>query len=228
MSPDSPRTSTVVRREVFGGVPLELEQLADEGSSLDAVTAALPGDVPSERLEELCPYFGVVWPSARAMADTVAGLGAAGSLRGRRVLELGCGLGAPSLVAGLLGAEVLATDYHPDVPALLERNLARNGVAGVRYAHVDWRREADLPVGFDVVLAADSLYLPGLPPLVLRAIARGLSAGGVAFVTDPGRPALQEFADRAEAAGFSWAVQVRTVPDPPRTRDVFVLELRRR
>lgn len=220
-------SGTIVRREVFGGVPLELEQLADESSALDAVAAAA-GDVTSERLEELCPYFGVIWPGARALADAVAALGA--DLRGRRVLELGCGLAAPSLVAGLLGADVLATDYHPDVPGLLARNLARNAVPGVRYAAVDWRREADLPAGFDLVLAADNLYLPELVPLVLRAIERGLAPGGRALVTDPGRPYLQAFVDRAEEAGFACAIDVRRVADPPhpRPRDVFVLDLTRR
>lgn len=215
--------------ETFGPFRLTLERLTDEGQALAAVADALAregqGEVDAARLEELCPYFGVIWPSARALAEAVADLGQPG-LAGRRVLELGCGLAAPSLVAGLLGADVLATDYHPDVPGLLRRNAARNAVPGVRYQALDLRREADVPrAAFDLVLVADVTYVPDLPPLVARAIDRALAPGGRALVTDPGRPYLQGFVDLLEARGLRCAVEVKTVPDPPRTRDVFVLEL---
>ncbi|MCO5168563.1 MAG: methyltransferase domain-containing protein [Planctomycetes bacterium] len=219
---------TEVRDEVFGAMRLAVERLTDEGQALDAVAGALAreGEVDDARLEELCPYFGVIWPSARALAEVVADLGREG-LAGRRVLELGCGLAAPSLVAGLLGAEVLATDYHPDVPVLLARNRARNAAPGVRYQAVDLRREDDVPRGFDLVLAADVNYVPDLPPRVARAIDLALAPGGRAVVTDPGRPYLQGFADLAAARGLRCALEVRTVADPPRTRDVFVLTLTR-
>ena len=43
-------------------------------------------------------------------------------------LELGCGLGVPSLAAALAGAAVLATDWSPTAIALLEENARRNDV----------------------------------------------------------------------------------------------------
>lgn len=212
---------TDVRDETFRDVRLALERLADEAHALDEALAA----AADAEVEELCPYFGLLWPAARALAERVAELGRA-RLAGRPVLELGCGLGAPSLVAALHGAQVLATDYHPDVPGLLERNAARNAVTGVRYQRVDWRREEALPAGFELVLAADVLYLPDLAPLVARAIDRGLAPGGVALVTDPGRAPLQVLVDLLTARGFRCDVEVRSVQDPPRARrDVFVLAL---
>ena len=223
-------SATETTDETFGPFRLTLERLTDEGQALDAVAAALSreggGEVDEARLEELCPYFGVIWPGARALAEAVADMGRPG-IDGCRVIELGCGLAAPSLVAGLLGADVLATDYHPDVPGLLARNVARNAVPGVRYQAVDLRREEDVPTGFDLVLVADVTYVPDLPPLVARAIDRALGPGGRALVTDPGRPYLQAFVDMVEARGFLCSIQIRTVVDPPRTREVFVLELAR-
>src|SRR5204862_8184692 len=55
--------------------------------------------------EEFLPYWAELWPSGVALAKAIADR----SLRGARVLELGCGLGLPSLAAALGGGRVLAT-----------------------------------------------------------------------------------------------------------------------
>jgi predicted nicotinamide N-methyase len=72
-----------------------------------------------------------------------------------RVVELGCGLGLPSLVAAARGAVVTATDWAEDAVELLARNAARNGL-GVRVEARDWREP--WPESFDLVIAADVLY----------------------------------------------------------------------
>ena len=75
--------------------------------------------------EEYLPYWAELWPSGVALARRVA----VRSLRGARVLELGCGLGLPSLAAALAGGRVLATDWSPQAIELLEENAERNGAA---------------------------------------------------------------------------------------------------
>ncbi|HKC77906.1 MAG TPA: methyltransferase domain-containing protein, partial [Gaiellaceae bacterium] len=83
--------------------------------------------------EEFLPYWAELWPSGLALARHVA----ARDLQGLRVLELGCGLGLPSLAAAACGAEVLATDWAEDAIELLRRNAPRNDVF-VRVAQVRW------------------------------------------------------------------------------------------
>ena len=56
--------------------------------------------------DEFLPYWAELWPSALALARVVARR----PLTGRRVIELGCGLGLPALAAALAGGRVLATD----------------------------------------------------------------------------------------------------------------------
>jgi predicted nicotinamide N-methyase len=56
--------------------------------------------------DEFLPYWADLWPSAELLARTVV----TRALRGARVLELGCGLGLPSLAAAAAGGRVLATD----------------------------------------------------------------------------------------------------------------------
>jgi predicted nicotinamide N-methyase len=136
---------------------------------------------------------------------------AARDVRGLTVLELGCGLALPSIVAAVSGARVLATDWSPDALAYAGRNARANG-AKLATACVAWAEPAEL-VGrgpFDLVLAADVLYerrnteqllalLPRLAPEVLLA--------------DPGRPALPAFLD---GAGAEWELEALEADELPR------------
>ena len=135
----------VQREEQVGSTRLSLECIDD----FEAEVAAFCDRMLSEgrsyaEFEDLCPMFGALWPVARALAWRVDEVGS--GLAGRRVLELGCGLGLPSLVAARHGALVVATDQHPDAGPLLGRTAATNGVAGLRYVSFDWRGRAPAEV----------------------------------------------------------------------------------
>jgi predicted nicotinamide N-methyase len=155
--------------------------------------------------DEFLPYWAELWPSGLALARHVGGL----DLAGKTVLELGCGLGLPSLAAGLGGASVLATDWSPDALALLERNARANG-APVATQLVRWDR-SDALAGrtFDFVLAADVLYEERNARPVLDVLQRVVAPGGEALVADPGRRHAAGF---LAAAAARW--QVDSLPEP--------------
>lgn len=219
-------------RERFGAFELTLATLAD----LDQAVSALCADyarrgADDELTRDLCPYFGVIWPAARGLAREVARR--ATDLAGRRVIELGCGLALPSLVAAKAGARVLATDLHPDVPGFLALNLAHNGLteADVAYRELDWRAST-LGAEFDWVLASDVLYEAAHPPDVARALAAHVAPGGHILLADPGRAYLQACLDELARLGFRHTVEVERVADPAldragdqQTREVFVIDL---
>src|SRR5262245_60791779 len=75
--------------------------------------------------DEFLPYWAELWPSAVALARAIG----TRALHGARTLELGCGLGLPSLAAALAGGRVLATDWSADAVAITARNAERNGLA---------------------------------------------------------------------------------------------------
>jgi predicted nicotinamide N-methyase len=111
--------------------------------------------------DEFLPYWAELWPAATALANALPP-----SLSGVRVVELGCGLGVPSLVAAARGAEVTATDWAEDAIELMRRNAARNDLS-VRAEVRDWRDP--WPKTFDLVLAADVLYEQrNVEPLLAR------------------------------------------------------------
>jgi predicted nicotinamide N-methyase len=158
--------------------------------------AELPDDGGVE-WAPLVPYSSVLWRSGVALARELAGR----RLDGLRVVELGCGLGVPSLAASRACASVLATDEDGEALELLAVNAARNGVA-LDVAPVDWAAPEELVARgpFDLVLAADVLYeeaaveqllalLPQLAPKVLLA--------------DPGRAPADAF---LVAARERWSI----------------------
>ena len=146
--------------------------------------------------EEFLPYWAELWPSGVALARAVAGR----ALKGARVLELGCGLGLPSIAAALAGGRVLATDWSPVAIDMLRDNAARNG-ASLELEVVSWTAPEALleRAPFDLVLAADVLYerrnVEPLAELLPR-------LGGEILVADPGRPPLEGFLERV---GVVWS-----------------------
>jgi predicted nicotinamide N-methyase len=154
-------------------------------------------------LEDLCPYFGTVWPSARVLALWAWEQGIF-AFKGKRVLELGCGLALPSFVVSRFGAEVLATDLHPDVPEFLSRNLAENPGASIRYQHLDWKapRQLKAPTRYDWILASDVLYESNQAEPLVDFIVQNLARNGKAVITDPGRAYWSTLVRTAESAGL--------------------------
>ncbi len=162
--------------------------------------------------------FGVLWPGARALARRVA----TAPLAGRSVIELGCGLGLPSLVAATRTARVLATDNHPHAGAFLAANARHNGVA-VAFRALDWRDPpADLGV-FDRVIASDLIFSEALAPCVAAVIDAALAPDGEAWLVDPGRLALPTFEREARARGLHVDVAVLDEDDT----ELFALTIRR-
>ncbi|HSD75864.1 MAG TPA: 50S ribosomal protein L11 methyltransferase [Solirubrobacteraceae bacterium] len=169
--------------------------------------------------DEFLPYWAEMWPSSIALARALAPR----SLGGRRVLELGCGLGLPSVVAALAGADVLATDWAPDALAFTARNARANGVA-IRTARVAWSEPAALLRGapWDLVVASDVLYERRMVDDLLGLLPRLIDARGAVWLADPGRELAADFLRRAAPA---WHVTSRPDPAGPR---VAVHTLRRR
>lgn len=141
---------------------------------------------------EFMPYWAELWPSGLALAREVAEL----DLRGRRVVELGCGLAIPSLVAALSGASALATDWSPDAVHLARENANRNGLA-IEVEVVDWSDPGPLlaRAPFDLVLCSDVLYEPRNVEALLALLPQ---LAEEVLVAEPGRQTAGRFFVGAE------------------------------
>ncbi|MCM2321866.1 MAG: protein N-lysine methyltransferase family protein [Oligoflexia bacterium] len=213
------------RVERLGALELQLQCLESLDRTIDALFEYLQKSGQESLLETWCPYFGVIWPSARALCGHLAEKGPA-VFTDRSVLEVGCGLALPSLLLSKLGACVTATDFHPEVPRFLERNIALNGLSGPHYVALDWATGAEAlrEARYDWIVGSDLLYERQQPEFLARVIEDHLAPGGRAVLADPARPYLQPFVDAMRVRGFVQETRVRTAPDGAGTKDVFIVE----
>lgn len=157
--------------------------------------------------------FGQVWPAGRLLAQAMHRF----DIGGKRILELGCGIGLASLVLQRRGAEVVASDAHPLAEVFLAYNAALNALPALHYRQLRWDRPLPALGMFDVVIASDVLYERDHAELIGAVIARHARPGAEVLVTDPGRGNSARFGRLLEAQGFD--VEATHCPmddaDPP-------------
>ena len=190
----------------------------------------LPGDadalIDEEEFErdERLPYWADLWPSARALARWLSRR----DLRGKRILELGCGVGLPAAVALSRGADVVVSDQYEAAMDFAVHNARENVGRELETFMLDWRRPELNGVGrFDLIIAADVLY-EALSGLALAEIVPQLLApqGEVVFA-DPRRNTAPVFVDGMEERDFESSTESITVDQDGKEVEILLHRLRR-
>jgi predicted nicotinamide N-methyase len=212
------------------GVPLErvtvdLDRISIElwrATALERfvdVDALLRADAPPEP-----PYWMHLWPGALALARRCAVAPDLGV--GTRVLELGCGLGLPALVAAQRGATTIACDRAREPLRVVADSAADNGCA-VACVQMDWRHPA-LRGGFDYCLGADVGYDRDAEPALVAALGALVRRGGRAVLADSVNTARTSLSDALSAAGFDVRIESQREIEDGHPVWVRVIEARRR
>lgn len=143
--------------------------------------------------------FGQVWPAGQRLAEAMYAF----EIDGKRILELGCGIGLASLVLQRRGADVVASDIHPQAEPFLAYNAALNALPAVHYRQLRW--DVPLPAlgRFDAIIASDVLYERGQVALIGDVIERYAKPAAEVMITDPGRGHSARLTTRLAANGFA-------------------------
>lgn len=188
MPPGSPEASRILA-VTQPGAPFLVPELA-----LHLITPGHPlwTATPEEAAAQgfTMPYWGFAWPGGQALARYL--LDHPQVVRGRGVLDFGCGGGVEGLAALRAGARsVVCTDVDALACEVVQLNAALNGVA-VEALHADVVGEDG---GWQVVLVGDVLYEPALAARVLGWLQRLAARGATVLIGDPGRVPLDLQAD---------------------------------
>jgi len=145
--------------------------------------------------------FGQLWPAGRLLAQAMQRF----DIEGKRVLELGCGIGLASLVLQQRGADVVASDMHPLAEPFLAYNAALNALPALHYRQLRW--DVPLPTlgHFDLIIASDVLYESAHAALLAGVIDRHAWPEAEVLLTDPGRGNSARFSRMMAERGFTLA-----------------------
>lgn len=144
------------------------------------------------------PLFGQLWASGERLAHAMHGH----DVQGKRILELGCGIGLASLVLQRRGADVVASDVHPLAESFLAYNAALNGLPALHFRHVDWTHHLETLGRFDLIIASDVMYERGHAVGLADAIAGYARADAEIVVIDPGRGGAPHLSRALAERGF--------------------------
>lgn len=206
----------------------EMTSIKDLDESIDILCEFFGEEDQDDSLkEEYCPYFGVLWEAGIGLCQHLSTL----DLNGKKVIEIGCGLALPSFLISRMGGNVIATDFHADVPLFLRLNQEKNQTY-FPYKVMNWRNEiertrTDLGL-FDYVVGSDILYESQHPLEVAKALIALLKPQGKILLSDPGRAYIQKFITSMNECGFKEKLtteQVRAELTPKnKQRDIFIFE----
>lgn len=173
--------------------------------------------------EDDIPFWAEIWPASLGCLDYL-GMNP-DMVRGRRVLELGCGMGIVGLGVILNGGDLVQSDYVTEALQFAAVNAARNGLNPARTLLADWRRFTSDEV-FDLIVGSDILYEKKLHPYLYPILAKSLAPGGRALLADPGREYAKLFMANLPENCWSWRKEVISVPvgDRDQLIDIYILQ----
>lgn len=164
------------------GAELRILDIRNMESHLNRLIAAKAIDSPLRDL----PLWAKLWPGALILGRFLRRF----EPQGKTLLELGCGLGALSLIAAGHGfRRILATDKEPLAVDFARANTLANGLENIVETRIlDVQDKGSLDLRFDMIAASELLYLDNLHRPLLRFLTRHLAPGGKAFFcTDTAR-----------------------------------------
>jgi len=211
------RSTTRSLRDLAARFPLETVLIPIAGRTWQ-ITCVTDQDALLDGVNEVehVPYGFLLWESALALAGWLADRPTL--VTGKRVLELGAGVGLAGLMARHLGADVWQTDHHADVLLLAQENARQNAVVPPEQFIADWRNWKHAPQ-YDLILGADILYERAMHQHLAPIFHANLAPGGTVLLSDPSRPQALEIIASLEDEGWQIGMEMCTLALPLPGRD---------
>lgn len=146
-------------KEIFlENLELETEEITIRGRKIKIFKPKKLEDIfqgdPFLEVEKF-PFWFKVWEGSIILADYLATLKPP-----KKILELGAGLGVPSLVASSFGHEVVASDYEILPLKLIELSAKFNNL-NIRTLVLNWKNP-QLSEKFDLIIGAEVVFKKSL------------------------------------------------------------------
>lgn len=178
----------------FGEIDIHLRTLRDNQQFVDTDDVAANLGICSAAW----PMFGVVWVSGEVLAHLMSDF----SIAGKRILEVGCGIGLASLVLNNRHADITATDHHPEAGTFLTENTRLNNGPSIPFVRTGWTDEESNLGDFDLIIGSDLLYEADHALLLATFINQHALPTCEVIIVDPGRGHSNRFGRQMVELGY--------------------------
>ena len=203
--------------------PLELTQISAEKAIYvpvyDAVKAIYTDLLAMDPASPF-PYWAKVWPSAIALVKVLQKHPSL--IRDKTVLELGAGIGLPSLLMANEAKTIQVSDYDSEAVELFRKNIAHLQLHNVQALQMDWN---NLPENIDpeVIILSDVNYDPTQFESLTKLIQKFIHQGCTIILSTPQRIIANPFV--LALSEFIIADYLEMVDENGVTKEISILVL---
>jgi predicted nicotinamide N-methyase len=147
----------------------------------------------AENPATIFPYWAKIWGSAHAMSDFL--IEEPTYTENKKVLEIGAGIGLPSLSIAKQTKKIVISDYAPEAVALIQKNIDHLKLSNARSACIDWNTISEDIIA-DTVILSDTNYEPGAHNHLVLLIDKFINKGSTIILATPNRIASKPFIER--------------------------------
>ena len=139
------------------------------------------------------PYWAKIWGSSDAMVNFL--LEEPEWIQNKKVLEIGAGIGVPSLSIASQVHKIIVSDYAPDAVALIQKNIDLLKLNNALALNIDWNNVSEDIVA-DTILLSDTNYEPAAHNSLVLLIEKFINKGSTIILATPNRLSSNPFIER--------------------------------
>ena len=141
------------------------------------------------------PFWAKLWPSSIALLDVLEAH--PHLIQNKHILEIGAGIGLPSLMMAGIAKSVQISDYDKEAVDLLQKNIEHLQIQNAEALQLDWNAIPE-NIQPDVVLLSDVNYDPAQFDTLITLIDKFLNQGSSIILSTPKRIMASPFVQKLE------------------------------
>ena len=141
------------------------------------------------------PFWAKLWPSSIALLDVLEAH--PHLIQNKHVLEIGAGIGLPSLMMADIVKSIQISDYDKEAVALLQKNIEHLQLKNAEALQLDWNA---IPENMqpDIILLSDVNYDPAQFDTLITLIDKFMRQGSTIILSTPQRIMASPFVLKLE------------------------------
>jgi predicted nicotinamide N-methyase len=142
------------------------------------------------------PFWAKLWPSSIALLDILKAH--PHLIQNKHVLEIGAGIGLPSLMIADIAKSIQISDYEKEAVALLQKNIEHLQLQNAEALQLDWNHMPE-NMNPEVVILSDVNYDPTQFDVLVSLIDKFMNQGCTIILSTPQRIMASPFVQKLEA-----------------------------